>query len=326
MSRTEMSASAMPQASKTSELLCAVSVDLDEVPCYAAIHGLREVPEDARHAVYERALPRLRELFARLDVPATFFAIGSDLTHAPARVAIWELFASGHEIANHSQDHRYDLTRCSPAEMREQVAAASRAIEQITGQSPHGFRAPGYTVNDSLLSVIAELGLSYDSSVFPCPAYYALKLAAIGGYRLLKRPTRSVPDHPRVLTAPAEPYRIGQPYSRRGMGLLELPIGVTHDVTGRLPFIGTSLIMAGKHGAGALCRAIAGRGLVNLELHGIDAADAELDGLSWLAPAQPDLRKSAADKLAILEASLLQLRAAGYRFVTLAEAASRFQN
>jgi len=316
----------MPQASPTSEFLCAVSVDLDEVPCYAAIHGLREVPEAARHAVYERAVPRLRDLFARLDVPATFFAIGSDLAHAHARTAISELHAAGHEIGNHSQDHRYDLTRCSPAQMREQVAAANRAIEQITGQRPRGFRAPGYTVNDSLLSVIAELGLAYDSSVFPCPAYYTLKLAAIGGYRVLKRPTRSVPDHPRVLTAPADPYRIGKPYSRRGTGLLELPIGVTRDVTGRLPFIGTSLIMAGARGASSLCRAITGRSLVNLELHGIDAADADLDGLNWLAPAQPDLRKPAAHKLAILEASLLQLKAAGYRFVTLTEAAKSFEN
>ena len=43
--------------------VAAISVDLDEVPCYAAIHGI-EVPEGARHAIYRRALPRFAELFA----------------------------------------------------------------------------------------------------------------------------------------------------------------------------------------------------------------------------------------------------------------------
>jgi hypothetical protein len=105
--------------------------------------------------------------------------------------------------------------------------------------------------------------------------------------------------------------------------LLELPIGVTRDATGRLPFIGTSLIWAGRYGARQLTRAIAGRSLVNLELHGIDAADAELDGLQALRPHQPDLRRSAAAKLEILRDVVATLREANYEFVTLAEAARR---
>lgn len=315
----------MPFGSRAKRRLCAVSVDLDEIPCYAAIHGLSlGLSEAASQAVYRKALPRLAALFEAHSVPATFFAIGSDLEQAHAAEALRDLLQRGHEIGNHSYDHRYDLTRMTPAQMREQVARGIEAIERAVGERPTGFRAPGYTFNDQLAHVLQELDVEYDSSVFPCPGYYAPKLLAIAAYRMLGRPTRSIPDHPRVLTASADPYRMGASYTRRGTGLLELPVGVTRDVTGRLPFIGTSLTLGGRAGAQMLCRLIEGRELVNLELHGIDASDAEEDELTSLRDAQPDLRKSAAEKLEILEATLTHLRGAGYSFVTLAEAANAF--
>lgn len=318
----------MPFASKGSRAarrLCAVSVDLDEIPCYTAIHGLSlSLSEAAQQAVYRKAVPRLAALFDSQGVPATFFAIGRDLEHAHARDALRALRERGHEIANHSYSHRYDLTRMPAHEMREDVARGIAAIEQAVGQRPSGFRAPGYTFTDTLSRVLQELEVGYDSSVFPCPAYYAPKLLAIGAYRLLGRPTHSIPDHPRVLMAPADPYRMSERYTRRGQALLELPVGVTRDETGRLPFIGTSLTLAGPTGAQLLCRLIEGRELINLELHGIDASDADEDELTSLRAAQIDLRKPAAEKLEILAAALEHLRRAGYSFVTLAEAAEQF--
>ena len=305
--------------------LCAVSVDLDEIGCYSAIHGLPDLPGEAAHAVYRRALPRLLELFERLAIPATLFACGRDMADATAASCLRAAASSGYEIGNHSQDHLYDLTHRPRAEMREQVLEGIRSIERATGQTPIGFRAPGYTINDELFSVLGELGVGYDSSVFPCPLYYAGKTAAIGHYRARGRRTHSVIDDPRVLSAPAEPYRTGQPYYRRGSGLLEFPIGVTRDWTGRLPYIGTYVALAGPTAARALTHLIAGRSLVNLELHGIDATDADSDGLQALRiPQQPDLHRSASDKLASLESALTTLRDAGYEFVTLRDAARVF--
>ncbi|MBC7171754.1 MAG: polysaccharide deacetylase, partial [Polyangiaceae bacterium] len=104
-------------------------------------------------------------------------------------------------------------------------------------------------------------------------------------------------------------------------GIFELPVGVTRDSTGRLPYIGTSLVLAGERGARKLTELVVGRPLVNLELHGIDLADAVEDDLGFLAPHQPDLRKTAREKEASLRAALDVLRTEGYRFVTLASAA-----
>jgi hypothetical protein len=310
-----------------SERLAAVSVDLDEVGCYAQIHGLDVRGAGAAlHAVYDRCLPRFARLFEDEGIRATFFVIGRDLERPQAAAAVRALVAEGHEIGNHSLSHFYDLTRRSRGEIRAEVAGGIEALLRTTGRAPVGFRAPGYTVTDTVFEVLAELDVTYDSSVFPCPAYHAAKASAILalGVRAaigLGRPSRSIVDRPAVLVAPADPYRVGRPYWRRGDGLVELPIAVTR--VARLPFIGTSVVAGGEAVARALARQCVGRPLVNFELHGIDLADADTDGLDWLRPHQPDLRRRGASKERALRAAIATLRDAGYRFVTLADAASR---
>ena len=59
-----------------------VSLDLDDLSAYEAIHSLRsESAEPRRGLALERWLPRFLDVFAKLDVRATIFVIGSDLEH-----------------------------------------------------------------------------------------------------------------------------------------------------------------------------------------------------------------------------------------------------
>ncbi|MDB4931924.1 MAG: Polysaccharide deacetylase [Myxococcaceae bacterium] len=304
--------------------LCAVSVDLDEVPCYHAIHGLAPPDDGSAHAVYTRAVPRLGELFTELGIPATFFVIGRDLGAPIARSAALGLDRAGHELGNHSMNHRYDLVRLGPEAMRAEVRGASDAIAAVVGRRPVGFRAPGYTITDGLFDVLAGEGFAYDSSVFPCPAYYGAKTAAIGLIAARGRASRSIVDRPGVLLAPADPYFPARPYWRRaalGASLVELPIGVTRGA--RLPFIGTTVSMLGPALAPLLARQMVGRPLVNLELHGLDLLDAD-DGLRGLAAHQRDLAVPVSRKAAALRATVRSLRDAGYEFVTLRDAAGVF--
>jgi peptidoglycan/xylan/chitin deacetylase (PgdA/CDA1 family) len=298
--------------------LCAVSVDLDEIPNYFAIHGLSEPMGPEKSLVYDVAMARLRALAGEASIPLTLFAIGSDLVRPEAAAALREAHDAGFEIANHSLDHRYDLVRLGREEIRRQVDEGARAIERVTGMRPAGFRAPGYTVTDDVIDVLVDLGVAYDSSVFPCPMYWAAKAAAIALIRLRGLTSRSIVDTPAVLTAPTRPYRVGRPYWRRGTGLLELPVQVTRGA--RLPFIGTYVTLGGPRMARALARMCVGEPLVNLELHGIDVLDAA-DGLDALRPHQPDVRVPRERKLEALRAALRELRGAGYSFVTLREAA-----
>ena len=302
--------------------LAALSVDLDEIPCYLDIHGRSDLDVD-RSAVYRAAVPRFADLFESLDVPATFFVVGRDLDTSPDNAeAVRALAGAGHEIANHSWTHRYDLVRCSADEQRDEVARTQARLTEVTGATPTGFRAPGYTVDAGLLSVVSAAGFAYDASVFPCPAYYAAKAVAIAAKRVRGARSASVLGSPAVLTAPAVPYRLGDRPWRRGEGLLEVPMSVTPWWTGRAPVIGTSLSLAGRRGGAALVRLLATRPVASIELHGLDLLDPVADGIEPLVALQPDLRRPLAQRVAVLRDGVATLRRRGFRFVTLQELAT----
>jgi peptidoglycan/xylan/chitin deacetylase (PgdA/CDA1 family) len=300
--------------------LCAISVDLDEIRHYFAIHGMTAEGE-AAHAVYDRALPRFGDFARGVGLPLTLFVVGNDVAR-PENAARLSRFAQlGHELGNHTLDHHYDLTRRDSTEIREQIERANEVIAARTGQRPTGFRAPGYTMSDAVYREVAASRMAYSSSLFPCPLYYAAKVTVIGALRLAGKTSSSILSSPQVLAAPRAPYRVGEPYFRPGDGVLELPIQVTRRL--RLPFFGTNLTLLGASLARRLARGLVGEELINLELHGIDLLD-QHDGLAALAPHQQDLRVSLGSKWDTLSAVVAELRAAGYAFVRLDEAAREF--
>ncbi|AGP36379.1 polysaccharide deacetylase family protein [Sorangium cellulosum] len=303
--------------------LAAVSLDLDEVPNYLAIHGLA-VPERSGaaispSAVYDAALPRIAAFAASHGIPVTLFAIGRDLARPASAAALRALSDAGHAVENHSYAHRYDLSRLPRPAIAADVLLGAEAIAEAVGRRPTGFRAPGYTVSDALFDALDAVGVAFDSSVFPCPPYYAAKALAMGVQRAKGRGSAAILDTPRVLAAPRRPYRPGRPWYRRGgRRFVELPIQVTPGL--RLPVIGTSVGLAGATGARLLARACAGEALVNLELHGMDFLDRG-DGLEALAPYQPELRVPLGRRLEALGAFVEEIARGGARFVRLDEAA-----
>ena len=296
--------------------LAAISIDLDEIHHYYAIHGL-EGRGRTTDLVYDRAVPRASDWASALGVPLTFFVVGSDLARSENVETVRSLAGQGHELANHTLSHQYDLTRRERHEMEREVAGGIDALARATGQRPLGFRAPGYLVNDELIGVLESLGVAYDSSVFPSPAYYAAKAAKLVAMRLRGRSSRSVQGSPKALLAPARPYRLGTPYWKVGGGLPELPIQVTPGT--RLPYIGTSLVLAGPDGARLMTRTMMLEPFVNIELHGLDFLGAD-DDLDDLLPHQPDARLSRARKLSALTATVELLKKMRFAFIRLDEA------
>jgi peptidoglycan/xylan/chitin deacetylase (PgdA/CDA1 family) len=301
--------------------LCAISVDLDEIHHYYAIHGLGAPPATAAHAVYACALPRYEALAAAQRVPLTLFVVGADVARRENGVVLRRLAAQGHELGNHTFEHHYDLSRRPVAEIEAQIELANVAIAEHAGQRPTGFRAPGYVMSDNAYRAVAATCMAYSSSLFPCPYYYAAKLAVLTALRIGGKASSSIIDRPGVLSAPTRPYRVGEPYYRVGAGVLELPIQVTPRL--RLPFFGTVLTGLGPALARRMARGLVGQELINLELHGVDLLD-ERDGLAGLRPHQVDLGLSLERKWAVLSDVIEVLRRAGYSFVRLDEAARRF--
>jgi hypothetical protein len=284
-------------------MLWSVSVDLDGLGCYAAIHGLPAPLEDrALRAVPELALQRLCELFDALPVKATLFVIGSEAHVAPE--VLRAAAAAGHEIASHSFAHDYAMSRWPKERIVEDLGKCEEQLGSLGLPRPAGFRAPGYTLSEPLLAALSERGYAYDSSLLPSPPYYAAKAAALGLQAIAGRKSHSILGG------------VGQLFARRGpharSGVRELPIATTPLL--RAPVIGTTVLAAPW-----LSRLGSASGHFNLELHGIDALD-ESDVPAEIARRQPGVSMPAAEKLRRLRAILRALPGEG---VTLAAAAAR---
>jgi peptidoglycan/xylan/chitin deacetylase (PgdA/CDA1 family) len=284
-------------------MLWSVSVDLDGLGCYAAIHGLPAPLEDrALRAVPEVALQRLCELFDSLPVKATLFVIGSEAHVAPE--VLRAAAAAGHEIASHSFAHDYAMSRWSKKRIADDLGKCEEKLASLGLPRPTGFRAPGYTLSKPLLAALSERGYAYDSSLLPSPPYYAAKAAALGLQAIAGRKSHSILGG------------VGQLFARRGAhvraGVRELPIATTPLL--RAPVIGTTVLAAPW-----LWRLGSASAHFNLELHGIDALD-ESDVPAEIARRQPGVSMPAAEKLRRLRAILRALPGEG---VTLASAAAR---
>jgi peptidoglycan-N-acetylglucosamine deacetylase len=83
--------------------------------------------------------PRLLDLLAGFEVPATFFACGANVERLPGVArAVRE---AGHEIGNHSHTHPMFAFR-STAFMEKELRRAQNAISEHAGATPRWFRAP----------------------------------------------------------------------------------------------------------------------------------------------------------------------------------------
>ena len=300
--------------------IVSVSIDLDAVACYYQIHALGSPPADAsRFAILRRALPRFVALFDEFGIPSTLFTVAKDLEEDPeGRALIASLSRSGHEIASHSYSHPYNLVRLPAGEMAGEIDRAHAVLTEVCGRAPVGFRAPGYEISGPLIDVLCERGYRYDSSTFPAIPYYLAKAAVMTAIRATGRASGSILGSPRVLLAPREMYHpaAGAPYTKGDLPIVELPVTVTPGL--RLPVIGTSLVMAPAWLRRRLVASALSTAHFNLELHGIDLADAATDGFSpALVAKQPDLRKPLSAKLAALRETFAQARAAGATFQTL---------
>lgn len=290
----------------------AVSVDLDELRHYRAIHGLGTGQDGA---VFRLAIPRAMAWARQQQLPLTFFVVASDLTSAENKDVLRTALREGHAVESHSSTHPYDLVRRPSDEIRREVGGSFDAIEGTLGVRPRGFRAPGYTLSNEVLDAVEEAGGTYDASSLPSPSYYFAKLAALGAIAQAGRRSVSIVGPVRGTLGPTQPYRPQhRAWWKRGQRpLLEIPMFVTRGP--RLPIIGTSLGLAGGRAA-LLVRAGLPAHYVSLELHGMDFLDVS-DGLEDLRRHQPELARPLTVRMRAYDLAIAALRDAGHSFVTL---------
>jgi polysaccharide deacetylase family protein (PEP-CTERM system associated) len=115
----------------------------------------------------ERNTHRLLDLFAEQSVQATFFVLGWVAERCPGLVRT--IAERGHEVACHGYSHQliYEQT---PAVFREETVRAKMCLENQAQRPVLGYRAASYSITKRslwALDILAELGFTYDSSIFP---------------------------------------------------------------------------------------------------------------------------------------------------------------
>ena len=94
-------------------------------------------------------------------VRCTFFILGWLAERLPHLVR--EIASRGHEVASHGQSHRM-CNGLAESDLRNEIGDSKHLLEDITGTEVAGFRAPNFSIDDRVLSVLQETGYRYDSS------------------------------------------------------------------------------------------------------------------------------------------------------------------
>ena len=146
----------------------AISVDVEDYFQTEAMSGVAPRANwDSFPARVEANTCALFELFARYDTRATFFFLGWIAERFPQLVR--QAHQLGHEVGCHSYWH-HPVFRMTAEEFWQDTYRARTVIQEATGAPVMGYRAPNFSINQSVpwaYSILEELGFQYDSSVYP---------------------------------------------------------------------------------------------------------------------------------------------------------------
>lgn len=101
--------------------------------------------------------PQVLNLLEAHGQRATFFCIAERVLAYPALAR--EIVARGHSIQNHTARHRHNFSFLGPRGFHAEIERAQQMLQEVTGQSPHCFRAPAGLRNPFLAPVLHRLGL-----------------------------------------------------------------------------------------------------------------------------------------------------------------------
>jgi len=158
----------------------ALTIDLEDYYHVSAFHDSMDSGQwNLQKSRVERNTDLLLDLLDEAGHKATFFTLGWVAEQHPQVVR--RVAERGHEVACHSLRHRL-VYEMSLDEFREDTRRAKELLEDVGGSPVRGYRAPSFSViQESLwaLTILAELGFTYDSSIFPVKhANYGMPQAA----------------------------------------------------------------------------------------------------------------------------------------------------
>ncbi len=113
------------------------------------------------------------DIFDKCNCKATFFVLGVVAKKHPNLIK--EIQRRGHEIASHGWDHDL-IDSLKGDDLRKWLTKSKTLLQDITGNSVNGFRAPNFSVSQFNISrfiqALEQCEFLYDSSIYPAKHYY----------------------------------------------------------------------------------------------------------------------------------------------------------
>lgn len=120
------------------------------------------------------AVPRILDLFERYDRKCTFFVPGKVVESYPE--TIQAIHEAGHELGHHGYTHMNPASM-TPDEEEAELKRGLDAFDDVIGETPVGYRSPAADLSNNSLSLLAENGFTYESSLIDTDIPYVHDLA-----------------------------------------------------------------------------------------------------------------------------------------------------
>ncbi len=146
----------------------ALSVDVEDWFQVGAFETVIDRKDwDSLECRVERNTDAVLALFDDAGIKGTFFTLGWVADRYPALMR--RIIDAGHEIASHGYAHERVFT-LTPAQFAADIERTRKLIEDTSGASVTGYRAPSFSIDQRTPwahEILAEQGYTYSSSVAP---------------------------------------------------------------------------------------------------------------------------------------------------------------
>ncbi len=115
----------------------------------------------------ERNINKILMLLNERKTKATFFTLGWIAQRYPQLIN--DIVNEGHELASHGYGHER-ASDLSPANFFIDIDSSKKILEDISGVSIQGYRAPSFSIGENNLwafECLARAGYKYSSSIYP---------------------------------------------------------------------------------------------------------------------------------------------------------------
>ena len=220
--------------------LASINIDVDTLN--EDLEKSPKNPDLLRKIAYQKALPHLLGLLDKHNIKATFFIIGKDAL--ANKGIIKKLSSEGHEIANHTMNHKKQFVNMAKKEKEYEISSAEKILEGITGKRVVGFRAPGGTIDNEIMGILRKRKYLYDTSLNNSLFYYFAKIF----YKIfmLKNKEYITTQKFKIYFSPAEPYHPHPKYFWKNCNkkdFFEFPISKAKIID--IPFVSAILLIVG---------------------------------------------------------------------------------